>query len=225
MRTKWFFIILLPVLLAACDVLSGTENSVVPDDAAVVETAATLEPTVESATSDTMTTEETGSEVSEQGASEMEPMGYAGPDWAALQLTDARTGAPFTLADFAGKAVFVEPMATWCSNCRAQQVNVRGAYDQLTDREDVIFISLSVENGLPNNTLADYAERNGFPWLFAVATPELTDALVSQFGRTVVAPPSTPHFTIAPDGTVSTLRTGFHNSDAVLSEVQSLLGS
>jgi hypothetical protein len=35
------------------------------------------------------------------------------PDWLTLPLTNARTGETFTLADFAGKTVFVHPMATW----------------------------------------------------------------------------------------------------------------
>ena len=33
---------------------------------------------------------------------------------------DARTGQTFTLADLQGKTVYVEPMATWCTNCRQQ---------------------------------------------------------------------------------------------------------
>lgn len=38
---------------------------------------------------------------------------YNGPDWTRIALTDARTGSTFTLADFAGKTVFVHPMARW----------------------------------------------------------------------------------------------------------------
>ncbi|MDX1995295.1 MAG: hypothetical protein SF029_23125 [bacterium] len=38
---------------------------------------------------------------------------YQGADWTRLPLTDARTGQTFTLADFAGKTVFVHPMARW----------------------------------------------------------------------------------------------------------------
>jgi hypothetical protein len=35
------------------------------------------------------------------------------PDWLTMPLTNARSGETFTLADFAGKTVFVHPMATW----------------------------------------------------------------------------------------------------------------
>lgn len=44
------------------------------------------------------------------------------PAWFSLPLTDARTGETFTLGDFSGQLVFVEPMATWCANCRAPAV-------------------------------------------------------------------------------------------------------
>ena len=51
--------------------------------------------------------------------------------WQQLPLVDARTGESFTLADFAGKTVYVEPMATWCTNCRQQLRTVRDIYTQL----------------------------------------------------------------------------------------------
>lgn len=35
------------------------------------------------------------------------------PVWQSIALTDARTGETFSLADFAGRTVFVHPMAKW----------------------------------------------------------------------------------------------------------------
>lgn len=49
-------------------------------------------------------------------------------DWRTLPLTDARTGDTFTLA---GQTVYVEPMATWCVNCRQQLGRVGEAKAQL----------------------------------------------------------------------------------------------
>jgi hypothetical protein len=37
----------------------------------------------------------------------------ARPAWQSLPLVDARTGNTFTLAAFAGRTVFVHPMAKW----------------------------------------------------------------------------------------------------------------
>lgn len=141
------------------------------------------------------------------------------PAWQSLALVDARSGETFTLADFAGKTVFVEPMATWCSNCRQQLRNVSSARAQL-DAEQAVFVALSVEVGLDNATLARYTENNGFDWYFAVVSPDLLAELVAIFGRTVTNPPSTPHFVIRPDGTTTGLSTGSKSVDAIVAEMR-----
>ncbi|MCU0479962.1 MAG: redoxin domain-containing protein [Anaerolineae bacterium] len=141
------------------------------------------------------------------------------PTWQTLPIVNARTGETFTFADFAGKTVFVEPMATWCSNCRSQLRNVSNARAQLNN-ENVIFVALSVEAGLANDTLSDYAQDNGFDWHFAVVTPELLTELVAIFGRTVTNPPSTPHFIIRPDGTTTALKTGIESADDIVAQIR-----
>ena len=139
--------------------------------------------------------------------------------WKTLPLTDARTGETFTLGGFSGETVYVEPMATWCSNCRQQLGNVRDAAARLTG-DDVTFIALSVETTLKADALARYAEEQGFDFKFAVMTPELLRALAANFGQTVTVPPSTPHFIIHSDGATSDLLTGFSSPDAILAAVQ-----
>ncbi len=141
------------------------------------------------------------------------------PAWAALPLVNARTGEPFTIADFAGRTIFVEPMATWCTNCRAQLTNVKAAKAQLAG-DDVIFVALSVETTLDQTALAQYAEEHGFDWVFAVATPELLQQLAGDLGQTVTNPPATPHFVISPDGTVGELATGIESVEAIVARVQ-----
>ncbi len=163
----------------------------------VLDITPTTAPTTEDTTSDTTMT----------------------PLYQTLPLVDARTGATFTLADFAGKTVFVEPMATWCSNCRSQLRNVRSAREQLAG-EDVIFVALSVEVGLGNDALASYTESNGFDWYFAVVDTAMLTELVNVFGRTVTNPPSTPHFVIRPDGTTTSLSTGAKSVDQIVAELR-----
>jgi thiol-disulfide isomerase/thioredoxin len=142
------------------------------------------------------------------------------PAWQTISLTDARTGETFTLADFAGKTVFIETMATWCPNCRQQLANVKSAAER-ADAEQVVFIAISVETDLSPATLAQYADDNGFGWTFAVATPELVQALGATFGPTIANPPATPHFLIRPDGSHSDLVTGFESGDAILAALAS----
>ena len=138
--------------------------------------------------------------------------------WQDLPLTNAQTGETFALADFAGQTVYVEPMATWCANCRTQLGNVSKAKTQLGDK--VTFVALSVETTLKANELASYAKNQGFDFTFAVMTPEVLRALAAEFGQAVTSPPSTPHFVISPDGTTSELLTGFSTTDEIAALVQ-----
>lgn len=142
-------------------------------------------------------------------------MAVAKAPWQTLPVTNSITGETFTLADFAGKTVYVEPMATWCTNCRQQLRTVQGAQPQL-DSNNVEVVALSVETNIGSGDLANYAADMGFDFTFAVMTPELLEALVNEFGRTITNPPSTPHFVIQPDLSFGELHTGFSSADEVL---------
>jgi thiol-disulfide isomerase/thioredoxin len=144
------------------------------------------------------------------------------PAWQTIALTNAVTGESFTLGDFQGKTVFVEPMATWCSNCRAQQGEVRKAKAQLG--EDVVFIALSLETNLAPEELAAYAQDNGFDWTYAVMPVDLLSGLADQFGRSITNAPSTPHFIIRPDGTFSELSTGIDPAGTIVTKIQAEQG-
>ncbi len=140
------------------------------------------------------------------------------PIWQTLAVTNAATGEPFTLADFQGKTVFIEPMATWCSNCRMQQFEVQQAKAQLGD--DVVFVGLSLETSLPAADLARYAEGNSFDWTYAVMSPEMLASLADEFGRSITSAPSTPHFIIRPDGSFSELSTGIHSAAEIIAQIE-----
>lgn len=187
--------------------------------------AATLAPTATSQTNTSPTTAFTAATVtpapaavSADAVSAADDMAAERPAWQNIALTDARTGESFTFADLAGKTVYVEPMATWCTNCRAQQRIVVDVYNQL-DPANYVFLSLSVGENIGDGQLAEYAQREGFPWTFAIATPEMLTALVERFGRTLSNPPSTPHFILLPDGRTTELATGQHSADALVSEL------
>ena len=140
------------------------------------------------------------------------------PDWQSVELTNVETGEAFTLGSFEDKVVFVEPMATWCTNCRTQLKNVNAAIPEAG--EDVVFIALSVEGNLADDKLLEYAKREDFDMVFAVATPELLQGLVDDFGRGITSPPSTPHFIIRPDGTFTDLVTGREAPEVILEQIQ-----
>lgn len=210
------FLAMLLVTVTACGLVEETMSAQPAENDAVVETLP--EPTSPATTAGDTT-------VAESDAPVVQEVAYDGPNWTYVPLTNARTGATFMLADFAGKTVFVEPMATWCGNCRAQQARVMQAQASLPD-DEYVFISLSVEGaGMTNERLASYAQRNGFTQEFVVGPDPLLQELVNQFGRTVVNPPATPHFIISPTGQVTALSTGPKSSQDILAEVQAASAS
>lgn len=124
----------------------------------------------------------------------------------ALALTDVRSGEAFTLGELASESgpVLLEPMAVWCSNCRAQQHEVVRAHEAGTFTS----VSLDVDLSESPDDLAAYADREGFDWHFAMADEGLYRMLQDRFGVAVTNPPSTPLIVIESDGTVRSLEFG-----------------
>jgi hypothetical protein len=130
------------------------------------------------------------------------PAQAAVPAWYTLPLVNARTGETFTFADFSGKTVLARAMALWCTNCRRGQMRWRDEVMPQVNMENTVFVSLTIETNLtPADALA-YADENGFNWIFAVASPEMLQALNQQFGNGVNVPPSEPQWLIRPDGSL-----------------------
>jgi hypothetical protein len=117
----------------------------------------------------------------------------------AVKLVDVRTGAEFSLGELAAeKPLLLEPMAIWCTNCRAQMHNVTAAHQAA----DFHSVSLDVEPAELPEDLAAYADREGFNWPFAKADGALMGELRQRFGTAVAFPPSMPKILFGTDGSV-----------------------
>ena len=134
--------------------------------------------------------------------------------WATATLTDVATGETFTIAELAGKPVFVEAMAIWCSNCRAQQGRFTEAFGKLAPGT-ASYVVLTVDPSETAEDLARYKADRGFTGSYVVAGKELSKALEAEFGANVLNPPSVPLIFVAPDGTV-TFTTGAEAVDHIV---------
>jgi cytochrome oxidase Cu insertion factor (SCO1/SenC/PrrC family) len=143
--------------------------------------------------------------------------------WQTATLTDVRTGEAFTLADFAGKVVAIEPMAAWCVNCLHQQEEAVKALAAI-DSEDIVYISLGIDPTELPEDLAAYAEVRGFDWRFVLADRDLLRQLAGEFGDQVLSPPSTPKILIGRDGTVTGPSFGLKDAEALEAELRAALG-
>lgn len=126
--------------------------------------------------------------------------------WATASVTNVATGEQFRIADLvaSGKVVFIETMAIWCSNCRAQQQDAVLAFEQL-DPARVEWVGIDVESFETAEALARYREQNGFPFTYVIADTGLARALVDDFGEVVLSPPSVNTIVIGTDGRVTQL--------------------
>jgi len=139
------------------------------------------------------------------------------PPWAAIELTDAVTGETFEIRDYAGKPILVESFAVWCSTCLRQQKEMAKLLE--SHGEAIIHISLDTDPNEDLIAVRQHAERHGFAWRFAVAPFEMTQALIDEFGLTVVNAPRAPVVLIAEDGTVRLLRSGLKSAETLLEEI------
>ena len=78
-----------------------------------------------------------------------------------------------------------------------------------------IWIGLDVETAESADQLARYSEKNGFDFTYAIADPDLSRALVADFGEVVLNPPSTNVIVIGTGGLI-THTTGGLNSDEIV---------
>lgn len=186
------------LLLAACSTSAGGGASVAP---------ASVAPSVAASAAATPPGDGTpsGGASAAASAAASEPVALTSDPLHALTLRDVRSGEEFTLGALAAeKPVLLETMAIWCSNCRAQQHNVVDAH-ALADFHS---ISLDVDPNEYPNDLADYADREGFDWLFATANAELVSQLRERFGTAVAVPPSMPKVLFRTDGSIELIGLG-----------------
>ena len=123
----------------------------------------------------------------------------------AIALTDVRSGVEFSIGLLAAeKPLLLEPMAIWCSNCRAQQREVVAAHG-LADFHSV---SLDIDPAELPGDLAAYAEREGFDWRFAMAEADLVRSLRERFGSGAIFPTAMPKILFRVDGSVELIGLG-----------------
>ena len=73
------------------------------------------------------------------------------------------------------------------------------------ENSDVVVIGVDADPNEEAQQVIDHVEQNGFEGRYVVATQELTDALVGEFGPSIVSPPSSPVVLISADQTSARL--------------------
>ena len=138
-------------------------------------------------------------------------------DWKTVLLHDARTGNAFTISDFKGKPVLVESFAVWCPICLKQQQQMKKLHDE--QGEAVVLVSLDTDPNEDAEKVKAHLNQNRLDWYFAVAPSEVTKALITEFGVTVVNAPSAPVILVCPDQSSRLLSTRVKDAEKLQSEI------
>ncbi len=134
------------------------------------------------------------------------------------ELTDVRTGQTFKISDFKGKPILLESFAVWCPVCTKQQQHIQKLHQLLGD--SVVSISLDTDPNEDAAKVKEAVEERGFDWHFAVSPRELTQALIDQFGVSVVNAPAAPVVLICKDGSARLLKRGIKSAQDLKGEIE-----
>ncbi len=135
------------------------------------------------------------------------------PTWFSTTLTNVATQAVFTINDFKGKVILVEPMAEWCTTCLQQQKQLVELHKLLGDNSDFVSLGLDIDPNEDHASLQAYTVKNGFTWLFAVAPAELSREIGNLLGSQFLNPTSAPMFIIDRHGEIHPLPFGVKSAD------------
>jgi cytochrome oxidase Cu insertion factor (SCO1/SenC/PrrC family) len=145
------------------------------------------------------------------------------PAWFNATLTDVNRGQPFTIAGYQGKVVLVETLAVWCSNCLKQQREVLALHEALGERDDFVSVGIDIDLNESAEQLKDHAGRNGFDWVYAIATPEVARAISDLYGVNFLNPPSTPMLIIDRHGQAHPLPFGIKSASDLQAALEPFL--
>ncbi len=138
--------------------------------------------------------------------------------WTDINIEDVTTGETFKISDFKGKKVVLETFAVWCSTCTKQQKEIKKLHGRIG--EDFVSITVDVDPNEDADKVRSHVDRNGFDWLYAVASPEMTRSLIDEFGTIIVNAPSAPVIIINEDGTARLLGRGVKSADKLEKELK-----
>jgi cytochrome oxidase Cu insertion factor (SCO1/SenC/PrrC family) len=139
--------------------------------------------------------------------------GMMTPGWVTAELMHPVTGAMFTINDFQGSVVLVEPFAQWCSTCLAQQKELVKLYEATGMDAGLVIVGLDIDPNEDAEMLKTYLEKHGFSWHYAIASKEMAREISQLYGDQFLNPPSAPMLLIDRQGEVHSLPFGLKSVD------------
>ncbi len=116
-------------------------------------------------------------------------------------------GEKFDFRDLKGKVVFMNFWASWCSPCVAEMPNIQNLYNSYKDRNDIVFVMISLDRD-PEKA-RKFIKRKDFS--FPMFTPDYTSGIPGIYES-----PSIPTtFVLNKEGFIDTKKVGMANYDTI----------
>jgi hypothetical protein len=145
------------------------------------------------------------------------------PMWFSASFMNASDGKAFAINDFKGKVVLLETMAVWCSNCKSQQEQIKDLHTAMGMPADLVTITLDIDPNENNDVLKDYVVNNGFDWIYATASGDVSREIGKLYGDQFLNPTSTPMLIIDRKGEVHKLPFGIKSTEDLKKAVEPYL--
>lgn len=98
-------------------------------------------------------------------------------------------GEPVALSSLRGKLVFINFWATWCPPCIEEMPSIDALYQSYKDRDDVVFITVDVDNKIQQSTA--FMEKNGYQLPVYTPASQIPESyLAGAIPTTVILAPS-----------------------------------
>jgi cytochrome oxidase Cu insertion factor (SCO1/SenC/PrrC family) len=146
------------------------------------------------------------------------------PSWFSVAMTDVNTGQSFRIADFKGKVVLLDTMATWCPTCQGEMSEIKLLPGLYPTAPDLVRISLDVDPNEDATILKKYAATNKFDWYIAVAPIEVGRFLETNYDQGYLNPPLQPMLFIDRAGSVYGLPFGPKSAISIQKTLAQYLG-
>lgn len=131
--------------------------------------------------------------------------------WQTTLLTDVQSGTQFSVSDIRDRPVLIQTFTITCPICRQQQAEISKLHD--SGEIPFVMIGLDIDPNGNADSLRDYTLRYGYYGLYAQSPPDMTSALVDQFGILVLSPAQAPLILVCPDGTARILSPGVKSAE------------
>lgn len=133
-------------------------------------------------------------------------MGESAAEWMDIELKDVATGETFRISDFKGSTVLVQSFAVWNTISKGQQDRIERLLSM--DGINVTAVSIDIDLRETEERVKGHIEEHGYDWRYAVATPELKEALIDDYGNAIIDVVGSPILLVCENQSTRLLKRG-----------------